>query len=226
MRQPRWRSASPNSRQPEVVALARRAGQQRARPHAAVPAPGQRDQPPAQHHAREVLLRDRGLAALPALAQLAQVGQQHVARQGVEAQPGDEQVEHDLRPRVVEVVEGLAQLVGHAFQRWGQPGGRRLGREHQACGLARRHPGTEVAHHRLHAILVGRGVEAEAAVGALRLEQAVAALPRPQDVGGHLRAPRQLTDAQARFHVPSPAPPRRRRPGTATPASRRASGRP
>ena len=127
----------PEQQQPEVVALARRAGQQRARSHAAVPAPGQRDQPPAQHHAREVLLRDRGLAALPALAQLAQVGQQHLARQGVEAQPGDEQVEHDLRPRVVEVVQGLAQLVGHAFERWGQPGRRRLGLEHQARGLAR-----------------------------------------------------------------------------------------
>ena len=32
-----------------AVALARRTGQQRARSHAAVPAPGQRDQPPAQH---------------------------------------------------------------------------------------------------------------------------------------------------------------------------------
>ena len=125
MRQPSLAQREPEQQQPEVVALARRAGQQRARPAPRSQPRASATSRPRSTDAREVLLRDRGLAALPALAELVQVGQQHVARQGVEAQPGDEQVEHDLRPRVVEVVEGLAQLVGHAFQRWGQrrPGG-------------------------------------------------------------------------------------------------------
>ena len=50
----------------------------------------------------EMLLRDGGLAALPAVAQLAQVRQDHLARNGVEAERPDRAVEGGLRPGVVE----------------------------------------------------------------------------------------------------------------------------
>ena len=52
-----------------------------------------------------------------AVAQLAQVRQDHVARNGVEAERPDRAVESGLRPGVVEAIERCAQLGGEAGER-------------------------------------------------------------------------------------------------------------
>jgi IstB-like ATP binding protein len=46
-----------------------------------VPAASQAEQPSAQHAGGEVLLGDRGVASLPALAELLEVGHDHLAQE-------------------------------------------------------------------------------------------------------------------------------------------------
>ena len=71
----------PERDQPELVLLPGEARQERARPDAAAPIAAQAEQAPAEHVRREVLLRDRRLAALPALPELVKVGEKDVPQE-------------------------------------------------------------------------------------------------------------------------------------------------
>jgi hypothetical protein len=159
--------------------LARWAGQQRARALAAVPPASKAEQAAAQDVAGEVLLPDRDLAALPALAELVQVGQHHLAEDGLDRQRREHAVEGSVRPGLVERVERRAQLARPALERRSAGVGHdvHLGLgEREARGLSRREAAVEMCAHRGHALLVLGGVETEAAVGALGAQQPVAAL--------------------------------------------------
>jgi hypothetical protein len=182
------------------VQLARRAGQQRARPAATVPPAGEAEEAAAQDVAGEVLLPDRDLAALPALAELVQVGQHHPADDGLDRQRREHAVEGGVRPGLVERVERRAQLAGAALERRSAGVGPRdiqlgLG-EREARGLGRRQPAVEICAHRGDALLILGGVEAKAAVGALRAQQPIAALPCPQQLRADAGPPAQLADPQ------------------------------
>ena len=79
--------------------------------------PRPRPQPRARPSSRprsdargEVLLRDRGLAALPALAELVQVRQDDLRQQRVDRRDGEQAVEHRLRARLVEAVERVGEV--------------------------------------------------------------------------------------------------------------------
>ena len=85
------------------------AGEQRARSFAAVPAARERDEPGANEVAREVLLRDGDLAALPPLAQVAQVREQRLFEDDVDGERGEEPIERDLRSGLVERLERRAE---------------------------------------------------------------------------------------------------------------------
>ena len=102
MRQPWPRSASPKQIRAEVVLVARDAGEQRERRARVAPAASEPEQPATQQRAREVLLRDRDLAALPALAQLVEVGQDGIAQDRLDGEGGQQRVERGVRSRVVE----------------------------------------------------------------------------------------------------------------------------
>ena len=72
--------------QGDVVRLAGSAGEERERARPAAPEPGEREQPAADQVASEVLLADVDLAALPAVADLLQGGQHHLAQNLLEAE--------------------------------------------------------------------------------------------------------------------------------------------
>ncbi len=74
--------------------LAFYAGQQSKRPVAAPPAARERHQAAADHVAGEVLLNDRYLAALPAVAQLVQVGHDDLAEHGIDTERAEQAVEN------------------------------------------------------------------------------------------------------------------------------------
>ena len=95
----------PESDEAELVLLTRDAGEQRHRPDASAPAAREPEQPPAYDPRGEVLLRDGGLAACPALAEIVQVGEDDVRERGVERRRGQQPVERRLRPRLVIRVE-------------------------------------------------------------------------------------------------------------------------
>src|SRR4051794_39369965 len=91
--------------QAEVVLLAGRTQQQRARPVAAVPAAREPEQSAPQDVRCEVLLGHRGLPHLPPSSKLAQVRQHDVAQHRLDAERGRELVEGALRREVIEGVK-------------------------------------------------------------------------------------------------------------------------
>lgn len=137
---------------------------------------------------------------LPAVPEVLQVRQDDVAQHGLDAERREQAVDDGLSLDVVEALERLPEL--------GAGGGQRvvgLGRR-RADGGAQGHPGGdgrgvplgEVPLHGAHARLVARAVEPEPALGALRGEQPVAALPHPEQVGGDPETAAELADPQAR----------------------------
>ncbi len=100
----------PEADEAEIVALVRRAGEERPRADAGVPAAREAEQPAADDDAGEVLLGDRELARLPAVADVAQVGQHDVPQHGREAEGREEPVEHGLGLDVAERLERRAEL--------------------------------------------------------------------------------------------------------------------
>ena len=100
--------------QPELVPLAREAREQCERAEAAAPAACEAEQPPAEDARREVLLRDRGVAARPALAEIVEVGEHDVGQERVECGDGQRVVEDGLRARLVEAVERVGELLAAA----------------------------------------------------------------------------------------------------------------
>ena len=167
MRQPRARSARPNAIRPRSCCSPGRQASTARRAEPEAPAARQAEQPPAQHAGREVLLCDRGVAALPALSELAQVRQHDVAQQRVDGRHREQPVEDRLRPRLVEPVERVGELVAHR---------RRTQRGRSRCRFLADHVSQreggrlgggqsfgEVLSHQAHALDVRGRVEAEAA---------------------------------------------------------------
>ena len=111
-----------------------------------------------------------------------------------------------LGGRLIEGVQGLPEGTGQlTLRRWDavRPGGPAVAgpavlSEYRSRRLGGRQPAGEVSLHPADPPRVRLGVQPEPARRAHRLEEAVAALPRPQDVVAHAEAPAQLTDAQQR----------------------------
>ena len=176
--------------------LAGRAGEQRQRTAAALPAPGQRSQPGADEVAGEVLLADRRAALVPALAQLAQVGENHGREHGVGQERGEEPVECGVGLLGVEAVERVAEPLRLALQRRAVGLRRVLVGEHEARRLGRGHTGSDPLLHPPDPSFIVRGVEPQASGGARRPQQAVPVLPRPQQLWLDADAPAQLADSE------------------------------
>src|SRR5208337_938340 len=199
--------------QRQVVKLAGGAGQDSAGAVPVPPAPGQPGEPPADEVAGEVLLGDAGRAPLPALPELGQIRQHHVPEHRRHGQVGHEPVQDRLRGRLVEGVQGLPEGAGQLTRRRrgavrpGGPAGVRpcptVLPEHRPRRLGGRQPAGQVGLHPADPQRVRLGVQPEAARRAHRLQQAVAALPRPQHVVAHAGAPAELADAQHRRAVGS-----------------------
>jgi len=90
--------------------LALGTGQQRARPSATVPAAREARQATTHDIAREVLLADRYLTALPPLAELVQVGNEDALQHGLDREPRQHPVECSLRGELVEALESASEL--------------------------------------------------------------------------------------------------------------------
>jgi hypothetical protein len=175
------------------VALAGRAGEQRAPAAAGVPAAGQAVQPAGDERRGEVLLADGDLAALPAVSEVAQHGEHGVAQDAVQRVARDEPVEGALRVVAREVRERLAQPGGQLLE----PVPARRARDRvvaQPRGHGRREPALDVGEHAPQPGLVGRVVEPLPGRRAARARDAVAPLPDPQRRRGDPQPPAQLTD--------------------------------
>ena len=91
--------------QPEVVLLARRAGEDRTRPLARVPAAADPQQPSTDQVAGEVLLGDGRVARRPPLAEVDEVGKDHGAEDGLDRERAEQGVERRLSAGLVEAVQ-------------------------------------------------------------------------------------------------------------------------
>ncbi len=175
--------------------LARRTGEHRASARAAVPPARKAEQATAEQVRGEVLLRDGDLAALPPRAELVQKRQDDAGEHGSRRVVGQQAVERGVRGGVVELLEGAAELGSGSrrrrdFRQGGWLGAGLPGR------LGRREPRSEQLPHSSHPLDVVLRVEPVAAGGALRREQAVAPLPRPQELRRDAGATRELADPQ------------------------------
>ena len=114
--------------------LAGRTRENRPRAGRLGPAAREPEQPAAQNVAREMLLRDARLAALPATTELVQVRKQDFAEHRLEPERREQAVEGRVRGRLVEPVERRLQF------------GPRLSKARPVgCSLDRRAPGSAAA---------------------------------------------------------------------------------
>ena len=90
---------------------------------------GEREQPAADEVAREVLLADVDLSALPAVADLFQGGQHHLVQHLLEAECGEALVEHGVGGGLVVAANRCEQAGGRVLEQI-------LGRSHVfECGM-------------------------------------------------------------------------------------------
>jgi hypothetical protein len=131
-----------------------------------------------------VLLGDRGVAALPALAELAQVRQDDLGQHRVDGRHCKKAVEDRLCLRLVERIERAGELRAHRLRRRRGAAGvfARLGPEHEGSRLRGGQAAGQVPAHEADPLQVGRRVQAEAARRARRAQQPVAAFPRAQEL--------------------------------------------
>ena len=94
------REAEDDERQ--IVLFPRRTGQESAWPGALIPAAGEAEEPPSEEVAGEVLVGNRRLASLPAVAQLTQVRQDHIAEDRLQRQVRQQPVDCHVRGCLVE----------------------------------------------------------------------------------------------------------------------------
>ena len=136
------------------------------------------------------------VAALPAVADLAQRGEHDVAQRGVERTGGEHAIERGVAGRGVEAHQRGDELVGGVGlgQRRGLDD-RRLG-DH-VCGLAGRPAALDQLAHPARALLVLAAVDAVAGRRAGRSQNSVATLPRTQRLRRDPDAAGQLTDAHS-----------------------------
>jgi len=110
-----------------------------------------------------------GCLALPALAEVSEVGQHDIPQDGRHGQIGEQPVQHGLRGRFVESVQSLPQRGGQPIPRRrgeGRPGGptgrgTRVATESGACRLGRGQPVGEISLHPADPPLVRLGVQPE-----------------------------------------------------------------
>ena len=122
MRQECERRTSANASSGDVVRLAGRAGEERERTRSAAPEPGEREQPAADEVAREVLVADLDLAALPAVADLFQGGQHHLAQHQLQPERREALVEHRVGGGLVVAANRREQAGGRVLeQTFGRP---------------------------------------------------------------------------------------------------------
>ena len=178
--------------QREVVKLAGRTGEERPLSGAAIPAAGEPQEPSSEQVAREMLLRDRELAPLPEEAELAQGGEDRVAEDGLDGERGEEPVERGVR---TDVVVGRQRSASDSTV-----GGLGPALERHPSRLARGDASGEGGVHRVDAALVLSRVEPVAARRAHGVEQAVAPLPGPQELGADPGAPGELADPEVCSH--------------------------
>ena len=145
-----------------------------------------------------MLLGDGGLAALPALAELAQVRQYDARKDGLEREVGEQTVQYGVGRVGVHGIKGLAQLRDPPLDGIAVLGGARspVAGGSEPSRLGGRQPAVEMRLHGPHAPLVLGGVEAQTALSSDRMKHAVAALPRPQELRAHAHAPAELADTQ------------------------------
>jgi len=145
-----------------------------------------------------VLLRDGRVTALPALSQFVQIWQDDVPEQRVHGRHGEQPVKDRLRPRLVELVERVGEIVGdhrrmqRGRARWFADDG--LRREGRRLGGGQSFG--EVLSHETDTLDVRGRVEAKTACRARGANEAVAALPRPQQLGADAGALTQLADPE------------------------------
>ena len=186
--------------QAEVMLLAGKARKQDARTETASPASTESEQPASEYRGREVLLSDRYLASLPAIAQIVQVGEHDLGQHRVERRHAEQRIEDRLGERLVERLQRGREVPadGLGFER------HRLllsGSQRESRGLGRGEPFREVLLHEAHALEVFVGVETKTAGRARWLEQAVPPLPRAKQFRADAGAPAELAYAEeARFH--------------------------
>ena len=207
MRQPRARSASPKAIRPRSWCSP---GRQASTASGPSPRPQPRARPssrPRRTLGGEVLLGDRGLAALPAVSELAQVGQDDVAQERVDGRHGQQPVEDRLRAWLVE--RGPARRRARRASRRGPA---RVRAASVADRVADGERGRLRGSQSLREVLPASGARARrrpASRGAARrlsarVEQPVAALPGAQQLGADPGALAQLADPQDLFVRPSP----------------------
>ena len=112
IRQPRSRKREAEDDERQIVLFPRRTGQESAWPGALIPAAGEAEEPPPEEVAGEVLVGNRRLASLPAVAQLAQVRQDHIAEDRLQGQVRQQPVDCHVRGCLVETVQRLPQAIG------------------------------------------------------------------------------------------------------------------
>ena len=206
--------------------LTGRAGEHGAWPMSLPPAAGKAGQPGTEQVAREVLGGHPDGALGPAIAEVAQVGHEDLAKGGLHGEVGEQAVQHGLGGGPVELVKRVPQLPGESGEPRSVPGSGASGRaKSPAAGgvsgcrwcdrgaatewsisssraaraaSAAASPRREVGLHPADPLLVGTAVQAEPARRTHRLEQAVAALPRAQQVLAHRYPTRKFPDAQDR----------------------------
>src|SRR5580765_1146807 len=91
-------------------------GKESKRARSAAPEPGKREQPAADQVAGEVLLADLDLAPLPAVADLLQDGQHHLAQRLLEAERSKALVEHRVRGALVVAADRRKQASGKVLE--------------------------------------------------------------------------------------------------------------
>ena len=97
------------------------------------PAAGEAGQPGTEQVAREVLGGHPDGALGPAIAEVAQVGHEDLAKGGLHGEVGEQPVQHRLRGGPVELVKRVTQLLGESGQPLIGPGKRCVGPRRRVC---------------------------------------------------------------------------------------------
>ena len=176
--------------------LSRKAREQGDGPEAAAPAARQPQHPAANETRRKVLLADRRLAAPPPVAELAEIGKEHIDEKRVARRRRESAIDGRLRRRLVEPLDRRGELGPGGCG--GERGNGRLRSVSSVRDLGRRLGGgqtvRQVLLHEPDALEVVEGVEPQTAGRPDRVEEAVPPLPRAQQLRAHARTLAQLTD--------------------------------
>ena len=157
------------------------------RPEAVTPAAAQAEQPPAEHVRGEVLLGDRRLAALPALAELVEVGEDDVREDASTVATAKSRSRIACAPARRRPSSAVGELGASAAGRERGVLGLRSGSGRERRRLRGGEPRRQVALHRPHALEVVGRVQPQPARRAGGAEQAVAPLPCAQELRADAR---------------------------------------